>query len=99
MSCLHTINGSPESALLNLCGSVLVPGDGILFLEDGTYYCAVKGAIPKLHDGIELFVLKEDMIARGTLDELVAGIELANYTRFVDLACEFEKVGSWFQSA
>jgi len=40
--------------------------------------------------------LREDMIARGTLGQKVDLVELASYSKFVDLCCEFDKVISWF---
>ena len=96
MSCLHTINGTPASGLFASCATLLQPGDAVLFIEDGTYYCSVPAALPKLQEGIELYVLREDMIARGTLDQKLDLVELASYSKFVELCCEFDKVISWF---
>ena len=40
MSTLHTISKSPKSQLLSECLPLVNKGDGILFIEDGVYYCA-----------------------------------------------------------
>lgn len=39
MSSLHTISRSPQHELLEACLKVINPGDEILFIEDGVYYC------------------------------------------------------------
>ena len=46
--------------------------------------------------GVELYALQEDMIARGTEATCVKEVTLANYSKFVELSCEFDKVISWF---
>ena len=45
MSCLHTISKSPGTQLLESCLKIIVAGDAILFIEDGTYYA---NSAPKL---------------------------------------------------
>lgn len=96
MSCLHTINRSPRFAQLDSCSSLLLPGDAVLFIEDGTYYCSGPHKIPATMSGVELYALQEDMIARGTEATCVKEVTLANYSKFVELSCEFDKVIRWF---
>lgn len=96
MSTLHTISRSPVSGLLESCASVARPGDGLLFIEDGTYYCSNAGAIENLAANNSVFVLREDLLARGLLDNTSENAEIVDYDKFVELCCEFDKVVSWF---
>lgn len=96
MTCLHTISCSPSTNLLASCSSCLKPGDAILFIEDGIYYCTSEKEDELALDGISIYALSEDMIARGVLDRRTNKAELINYDQFVGLCCEFEKVVSWF---
>ena len=96
MSCLHTISGSPHTGLLDTCLSMLRPGDALLFLEDGTYYCAIPDKLASINTDIELFALKEDMLARGTTDRCAKEVKLVGYSGFVQLCCDFDKIVSWF---
>jgi tRNA 2-thiouridine synthesizing protein B len=96
MSCLHTINKTPDSKLLPLCVSVLKPGDGILFIEDGIYHCAMTNLDTKIDTDIRVFTLQEDAAARGMLKRNLANIEFLNYRGFVELCCKYDKIVSWF---
>ena len=57
MSSLHTISKAPSSGLLDQCLPFLGQDDGLLFIEDGVYYCLDQLDLPV----IEIFSLKEDM--------------------------------------
>lgn len=100
MSCLHTINRSPESSLLESCLSVIKKGDAILFIEDGVYHCtdslASKLTLQTLNNSVRLYALREDLVARALLPRIPDYITTANYQRFVELSCEHSKVVSWF---
>lgn len=75
---------------------MLNPGDALLFIEDGTYYCSETESASLDFPAIALYVLKEDLLARGTLGRCINNIEVVSYDRFVDLCCEYDKVISWF---
>lgn len=96
MSCLHTISKSPDSKLLPLCVSVLKPGDGILFIEDGIYHCAIAHLDAKFDANIPVFALQEDAAARGMSERNLANIAFLNYDGFVELCCKYDKIVSWF---
>ena len=96
MSVLYTINRSPSSALLASCTPLLAEGDGILFIEDGIYYCSQTSAITAIDDQVKLYALEEDLIARGMLDRNTAIPETVNVEGFVQLCCDYDKVVSWF---
>lgn len=96
MSTLHTISRSPASGLFDSCVAIARPGDGLLFVEDGAYYSVTAASIDNLQQGISVFVLKEDVLARGLQDKIIEHIEVIDYDKFVELCCEFDKVVSWF---
>lgn len=96
MSCLHTINASPESSLLKSCLNVINAGDAILFIEDGVYYCASPIALEAIDNTVKVYGLREDMLARATLGKTQDSIEAIDTARFVELCCEHDKVVSWF---
>jgi len=82
---LHTIN---KPAALPLCEPHLSPDDAIVLLEDGVYLA--------LSLGRPAAVVRADAEARGLIDRVPAGITLISYDEFVALACEADKVCSWF---
>ena len=96
MTCLHTISKSPTNKLLSSCASVLKPGDGILFIEDGVYYCSLAESGRHPGADVRLFALKEDTAARGLSVHSAADVELVDYAGVVELCCEYEKIVSWF---
>lgn len=96
MSALHLITRSPRQGLLSICSTLLLPGDGVLFIEDGVYHCAGKPDLKSLGPEIALYCLREDLVARGLSNASRPRIEEVDYARFVDLCCDFDKTISWF---
>jgi len=95
---LHLIFQSPiEYAVLERIAS----GDDVIFLEN-----AVLGLLQKnrlgdvlarlLDEGCELFVLADDMAARGLkVAELPAGVAVVGYQAFVALTVKNAVIQSW----
>jgi sulfur relay protein TusB/DsrH len=96
MSTLHTISKSPKSQLLSECLMLASDGDGILFIEDGVYYCANNESLENLTAEITCFSLKEDLDARGLKLNDSDSVSLVNYRKFVALCENYDKVVSWF---
>ncbi|PCJ26071.1 MAG: sulfurtransferase complex subunit TusB [SAR86 cluster bacterium] len=96
MSILHTISRSPSSDLLKSCAGLLGEDDGILFIEDGIYYCADNSSLSEVATKVKLYALKEDIEARGMQSRSSADIDLIDYARFVEICCDYDKVVSWF---
>lgn len=86
---LHTVNKSPFAhACLENCLRFLNSGDVILLLEDGVY-AATRGTskstlVEQALANHAVYALQADVKARG-LTELVEGVELADYDKFVEL--------------
>ena len=101
MPMLHTVNKSPfERRTLDSCLRHMVKGAGVLLIEDGVYAALkdtmvtekVKAALSE-H---KVYVLGPDIEARGLKQEnLIEGLEVADYGGFVDLVTEYDKVQSW----
>ena len=96
MSCLHTINRSPNSNLLESCLRVISVGDAILFIEDGVYHCASPINLQTIIQSVKVYGLREDMLARAMLPKTIDRVEAIDTARFVELCCEHDKVVSWF---
>ena len=95
---LHTINKSPfESATFETAIRFLLPGDPVLFIEDGVYavqagnkFSAVIANVLKTNP---LFALQPDLDARG-LTVVAEGVQFVDYEGFVGLV-EEHQVNSW----
>ena len=101
MSMLHTVNKSPfERNTLDACLRMAVPGNSVLFIEDGVY-AAVNGtkATPQVAEamsGMAFYALGPDLAARGVAEsKLIDGIKVVDYAGFVDLVTSHERVQSW----
>ncbi|TLU81675.1 MAG: sulfurtransferase complex subunit TusB [Chlorobium sp.] len=96
---LHTINKSPfEKNTFETCIRFVLPGDPLLFIEDGVY--AVQSgnrfspAIKRVLETNPVFALGPDLDARG-ITALSEGVESVDYDGFVALV-EEHQVNSWF---
>ena len=100
MSTLHTVNKSPfEKQSLMSCLDYAA-GGSVLLLEDGVY-AALKGTeveqrVKSALDSVKVYVLGPDLAARGFSEErVIDGIRVVDYSGFVDLAAENDKVQAW----
>jgi tRNA 2-thiouridine synthesizing protein B len=95
---LHTINKSPfESTTFETCIRFLLPGDPILFIEDGVYAVQSGNKFSSAIGGIlknnPVFALQPDLDARG-ITALAEGVGSVDYEGFVSLV-EEHQVNSW----
>ena len=98
---LHTVNKSPyEKNSLSTCLSLALDGSDILLIEDGVYG-AIKGAtaaasIETAMAKMKFFALDSDLKARGIeQDKLIDGVKVVDYSGFVELAANNDRVQSW----
>lgn len=95
MSTLHTLNKSPANqTLFEQMLSVTEPGDALLLLEDGVYYCLQATFNRRIQD-IPVYALKDDLNARGLPYEH-SDVIPATYEEFVDLCASNDKVLNWY---
>ena len=98
---LHTVNKSPmEKTSLTSCLRLATDNSDILLIEDAVYAAmqgtqtesVVRGALERF----QVFALEPDIECRG-LDKsrLIDGIELIDYSGFVELSVKNSTVHSW----
>ncbi len=97
---LHTVNKSPfERNSLESCLTHMQPGNALLLIEDGVYGALegtlVSAKIKEAMKNMKVFALAPDVDARGVGARLIAGVQLVDYSGFVDLVTEYSKVQSW----
>lgn len=83
---LHTIN---KTSALELCRNLIAEGDKVVLLEDGVYLGLQP--LPFL-----VFAIRQDVDARGLDGRLTEQTESIDYSDFVRLCTEADKVCSWF---
>jgi tRNA 2-thiouridine synthesizing protein B len=83
---VHTIN---KVSALGLCNNLIAEGDKVVLLEDGVYLGLQS--LPFLVSAIRF-----DVEARGLGGLLTAQTESIDYSDFVRLCIEADKVCSWF---
>ena len=92
MSILHTLN-SPH--LLELCLRSVNAGDSILLIENGVYLARQQSS-PELPADVQVHALESDVDARGLTERISSGVKTADYSDFVRLCCDHDKVINWF---
>lgn len=97
MPMLHLVNKSPYGCnSLDTATGLMKDGDMLLLIEDGVYAAIKSGKASKNLDGRNVTVLGPDLAARGIAeDKLVDGIDVVDYSGFVDLVENNDKVQSW----
>ena len=98
---LHLINKSPfDRNALDSCLRLADAGSSVLLLEDGVYAAmnntAHTQAVVDHMGDLTFYVLGPDVSARGLDDKpLIDGINIIDYSGFVDLVVEHEVAQSW----
>jgi tRNA 2-thiouridine synthesizing protein B len=94
---LHTVNKAGES--LSRCLSMASQDDAILLIEDGVYTAMDNAANRQIWEAIpssiSCYALFEDLAVRGLSDKMLAQVVPADWTLFVSLTTEYDKVISW----
>ena len=102
MSILHTVNKSPFShTTLSSCLKVVQAGDALLLIEDGVYGALetnplTESIVVLASRGVELYVLSEDLQARGLEKARAEHFSAIDYGRFVELCTAHKSVQSWY---
>ncbi|CCG88834.1 sulfurtransferase complex subunit TusB [Erwinia piriflorinigrans] len=94
---LHTLMTSPFRCDLSAILRLLVTGDDVLLLQDGVI-AALEGSAALealLKAPINLYVLKEDLEARGLLAQISSRVTVVGYTDFVQLAVRNPQQMAW----
>ena len=97
---LHTVNKSPfEKNSLDSCLAHATKGSAVLLIEDGVY-AATKGTtvadqVQQAMGDVTIYALSPDLKARGIAEKVIDGVKLVDYSGFVDLVAEHDKVQAW----
>lgn len=99
---LHTVNKSPfDKNSLETCLGYCLAGSAVLLIEDGVYGATKNtrfsdSIISAMSSNKTIYVLGPDLQARGIAEsKLIDGIKIVDYSGFVDLAAEQDKVQAW----
>ncbi len=94
---LHTLMTSPFTCDLPAMLRLLSPGDDVLLLQDGVI-AAMTGsqALAALLDsGAGIYVLQEDLQARGLTGQISTNATQVSYNQFVALTVKHPQQLSW----
>lgn len=94
---LHIVNRAPDAGrAVQQALSAMTTDDRLLLIEDG-----VQGALPSLVDGFSgiegrLYVLREDLEARGLVSRHDDRVTVVDVDGFVTLTEQAEQTLSWY---
>lgn len=94
---LHIVNKSPYlNNSLERCLDNIDAGAALLLIEDGVLAATNnKSPIDSNQKDCQFYVLKEDLIARGLLENCQSNFTIIDYDGFVSLTEQFKKSISW----
>ncbi|CAL4043497.1 Protein TusB [Buchnera aphidicola (Phyllaphis fagi)] len=94
---LHVLVSSPFKIDCNLTLSMLNPLDSFIGIQDGVFIGLVNNVFIKdfLKFSFKLYLLKEDVIARGITSYISDQFHLINYAQFIVLTEKYQKVLNW----
>ncbi len=88
---LIIVKKSPNEKISEFMLSSALKGDKVLFIQDGVIFSIFPSAKNLVKEGVELFALKEDFLARG-FQENASKIPLIDYDGFAELVEKEEKI-------
>ena len=94
---LHTLINSPFKCDFDAMLRMLAAGDEVLLLQDGVL-AALEGsrALESLRLApISLYVLREDILARGLSAQISSSVAAVSYTEFVALTVKQTQQMTW----
>ncbi|MEY4476080.1 MAG: sulfurtransferase complex subunit TusB [Pseudomonadota bacterium] len=94
---LFTVSHSPYHCDLSALLRLATPKDEILFLQDGVMAVLKNSESLNLllNNPASLFVLEDDVFARGLLGQISDNVMLIGYTDFVDLTLKHQQQLAW----
>lgn len=94
---LHTLSRSPVTTDLATLLHFLNENDAILLYQDGVLWgITQQPSVERLLLVTQkVYVLEEDVIARGLLGHISESIILINYARFVELSAQYPQQMVW----
>ncbi len=94
---LHTLGSSPFQCDYALLLRMLQPGDDVLLMQDGVL-AGLQGSrmlTPLLNSPARLWVLGDDLAARGLVAQISPKITVIDYNEFVTLTVNHKQQMPW----
>lgn len=94
---LHTLSRSPYHTDIDAILRCVLPQDALLLLQDGVIAALGQGnmVVRLLAFGIPVYVLQEDVNARGLAEQISTSTILIDYTEFVRLTAQHAVQLAW----
>lgn len=94
---LHTLMNSPFKSNMILLFNILKKSDDLLALQDGVIIAVDKNYFLRdlLNSSANLYVLKEDLAARGLCKKIATGFMMIDYQKFVFLTEKNQQQMNW----
>ncbi|TYT24032.1 sulfurtransferase complex subunit TusB [Dictyoglomus thermophilum] len=81
---LIIVKKSPDHKISHLLLEIAMPQDKVVFVQDGVLFAVDKNVKDLVKEGVELYALKEDFVARG-FDEKESLINLVTYEELAEI--------------
>ncbi|WP_343182486.1 sulfurtransferase complex subunit TusB [Buchnera aphidicola] len=94
---LHILFNSPFRVDIDTMLNMLMPNDNFIALQDGVYIALENNFFYNqiINKSKNLYVLQEDMVARGMIHNSCSKFKLINYANFVNLTEKNKKYINW----
>ena len=95
---LHIFTRSPfQSQAFAEAAAMISPNDSILLIQDAVIAATVKNSpiFQFQNAGVKIYLLAEDMLARGLQEMLKSEVNVVDYKGFVSLAVDCETQMKW----
>ncbi|QIE02206.1 sulfurtransferase complex subunit TusB [Buchnera aphidicola] len=94
---LHTLMKSPFETNINLIISMLKKSDDFLGLQDGVLIGLKNNIFLKqlIQSSVRLYLIKDDVYARGIQKNISSKFNLISYVYFVSLTLKHQKQMNW----
>ncbi|MGF1874315.1 sulfurtransferase complex subunit TusB [Photobacterium frigidiphilum] len=95
---LHTVTTSPfHTQSLQSCLRYISQDDEILLLQDAVFAGLRENILSKTIkvSGVKIYLLKEDLLARGIENKVDEYFEVVDYSGFVSLSIQHEAQMKW----
>lgn len=94
---LHTLMQSPWQSDIHGRLALLSPGDDLLLLQDGVLAAVAEGAWSQvlLDSPATVYVLEDDLIARGLVEQISTNIRKVDYNGFIELTIRHPQQLNW----
>ncbi|CAL4324041.1 sulfurtransferase complex subunit TusB [Buchnera aphidicola] len=94
---LHILFHSPFKIDVQTMRLMLFPNDTLIALQDGVLIALKNVEIleKNIQNSCKLYLLKEDVLARGLLNNISSNFICINYTQFIVLTQKYSKYINW----